>query len=101
MFKEHRELQQFCHEQALKLAEIKAQAEAIATRNLILEEDNRKMAAGLEQAQTYINSNPSYVQNVMDLMEKYQREVLQELPLAPDQQPHWLSPGDDIPIKED
>lgn len=60
-----------------------------------LREDNAELAEALKKAQEFIQSNPSYINNVMDLMQKYQEQVLQELPLQPDQQPEWLTPGED------
>ena len=106
MFKQYRDLYERMHQaqmdQALKAAEwermrliYETQAETITERNLQLEADNKKLAEALEAAQQHIQSNPGYIQNVMDLMERYQREVLQEIPLTPDQQHEWLTPGED------
>lgn len=85
----------------LALVTAEANARILTDRNERLEEDNKKLALALEQAQAYIQSNPGYIQNVMDLMEKYQHEVLQELPLPVGQTPEWLTPGEDVPVTKE
>lgn len=89
------ELMERVHRAELELVKAEANAALLTDRCLRLEEDNRKLGEALQQAQQHIQSNPGYIQNVMDLMERYQREVLQEIPLTPDQQPEWLTPGED------
>lgn len=89
------ELMERVHKAEMALVRAEADAAILVARNERLEEDNRKLSAALEQATYQIQNNPSYIQNVMDLMEKYQKEVLQELPLTADQQPEWLTPGED------
>lgn len=89
------ELMERVHKAEMALVRAEADAAILVARNERLEEDNRKLSAALEQATYQIQNNPSYIQNVMDLMEKYQKEVLQEIPLTADQQPEWLTPGED------
>jgi hypothetical protein len=102
LFAEHRDLQEK-YNVLLRLHEVRAsEVERLLDKNERLTEDNKKLAESLIQAQAYIQSNPNYINSVMDLMEKYQREVLQELPLPQGQEPEWLTPGEDLPpVKDD
>lgn len=100
LFKEHRDTVDAYRALERKLWQAESDAAILTERNLRLEEDNKKLALALEAAQTHIQSNPGYLQNVMDLMERYQREVLQEIPMTKDQQPEWLTPGEDTPERE-
>ena len=93
------ELLERAHALEIKLVRAEADAALLTEKNIRLTEDNVKLTAALQQAQTAIASNPSYINNIMDLMNKYQETVLQELPLPADVQPEWLTPGDDIPIE--
>ena len=94
------ELLEKAHALEIKLVRAEADAALLTEKNIRLQEDNVKLTAALQQAQVAIASNPSYINNIMDLMNKYQETVLQELPLPADMQPEWLTPGDDIPIRE-
>lgn len=95
LFKEHHDVVQLNRMLEHRLWKAETDASILTEKNLQLEADNKKLAEALEAAQQHIQSNPGYIQNVMDLMERYQREVLQEIPLTPDQQPEWLTPGED------
>lgn len=88
LFDEHRRLH-------LEHQELIRKFEAFIAEKERVERDNKELAEALKKAQEYIQQNPSYLNNVMDLMQKYQEQVLQELPLQPDQQPEWLTPGED------
>lgn len=93
LFREHRELND-------AYQELRRSAEKTADWGLKLQEDNKRLADALEKAQQYIQSNPGYINNIMDLLQKYQETVLQEAPLPKNYQPEWLTPGEDIPIKD-
>lgn len=71
------------------------QLERLAERVEILTKDNTKLAQALEAAQQAIQSNPSYLNNVMDLLQKYQEKILTEEPYPDGRVPEkdWLTPA--------
>jgi len=97
LFKDYQNLVGDYNELRLEHEKLKLEADRAADSITALRTDNEKLSAAIMELQQHIRSNPSYVQNVMDLLQKYQEQVLQEVPLAPGDDPAWLTPGDDIP----
>lgn len=95
LFRDYRDLEAKMHTAELDAVRNKFELEKLADLVVRLQEDNKSLADSLDKARQAIDSNPSYINNVMDLLQKYQEQVLQEQPLQPDQQPEWLTPGDD------
>lgn len=88
LFKAHRDLSERQHQYELQLGQI-------TNRNLELEKDNVALSSSLRHAQDAIQSNPGYINSVMDLLQKYQEKILEETPFSPGQVPEWLTPEDD------
>jgi septal ring factor EnvC (AmiA/AmiB activator) len=65
--------------------------ENLVSQTLQLTKDNTALTEALLRAQQDIQSNPTYMNGVMDMLQKYQEKALQELPFLPDQQPEWLT----------
>ena len=89
LFREYRQLVDRAHSQELELARL-------VDRNLALESDNKRLSTALEMAHDTIQSNPSHMNAVMDLLQRYQEKVLEELPFTDGQEPQWLTPETDM-----
>lgn len=87
------------HTQRESIAEQARIIERLTDRNLELTKDNTELAKSLRLAQEHIQSNPDYINSVMDMLQKYQEKVLEEAPFKDDQQPEWLTPGYD-PVED-
>jgi CHASE3 domain sensor protein len=74
-----------------QLAEQEKSLDAMIAQSRQLTKDNEALTTTLLSMQKEIQTNPSYMNGVMDLLHKYQEQVLQELPFPPGQEPEWLT----------
>jgi hypothetical protein len=74
-----------------QLAEQEKGLDSISATVRQLTKDNTELTSALMKMQQEIQTNPSYMNGVMDLLHKYQEQVLQELPFPVGQEPEWLT----------
>lgn len=89
LFPAHRELH-------AGYTEMKTTLEILTDRCLRTEEDNKKLVSALEKLQAYVANNPSHMEGIVDLFQRYQEKVLQDLPYDNNRIPDsaWLTPGE-------
>ena len=88
LFSEHRILQKTCQE-------LEHKVDRLVEQSVELRKDNAALTREVVAAREAIQRNPTYVNSVIDLLQKYQESTLTELPFERDQEPEWLTSADE------